>query len=207
MKLYDYVLSGNCYKIRLLLTFLGQEYQPQPVDFFPGKEHKTDAFLKINTLGQLPVLEDQGQVICDAQAILVYLAENYDDAGDWWPKDALTRGKIAQWLAFADGLTATSSAARLHDMLNYDLDVVAARNGAHRLFRVMEDHLSHQEFAGQDWLVGSKPSIADTACFPYTALAEDGGIDLFLYPSIQRWVHRFAQLPGFINMPGINMIP
>ena len=155
MKLYDYVLSGNCYKIRLLLTFLGQEYEPQPVDFFPGKEHKSDAFLKINPLGQLPVLEDEGQVICDAQAILVYLAENYDDAGDWWPKDALTRGKIAQWLAFADGLTATSSAARLHDMLNYDLDVVTARNGAHRLFRVMEDYLSHQEFAGQDWLICS----------------------------------------------------
>jgi len=92
-------------------------------------------------------------------------------------------------------------------VLGYDLDIDAARAGAHQRFRVLEDHLSHQEFAGRDWIAGDAPTIADIACFPYTALAGDGGIDTFIYPAIQRWIRRFAALPGFHNMPGINIIP
>ena len=80
MKLYDYVLSGNCYKIRLLATFLDIDYEAVAVDFYPGREHKSAAFLKLNPLGQIPVLEDDGLIIRDAQAILLYLANKYDTA-------------------------------------------------------------------------------------------------------------------------------
>ncbi len=206
MKLYDYVLSGNCYKIRLFMAFLDLDYEKVGVDFYPGREHKSDSFLAINPLGQLPVLEDNGVVIRDAQAILVYLANRHDPSGQWWPQaDHAQFAQVVQWLAFADSITGTSSAARLHDMLGYDLDIVAARAGAHRLFRILDSHLSQQEFEGHHWIAGPSPTIADIACFPYTALAGDGGIDTFYYPAIQRWIHRLTRLPRYHNMPGINV--
>ncbi len=206
MILYDYVLSGNCYKVRLLLSFLKLDHEKRPVDFFPGREHKSEAFLKINPLGQLPVLEDGDLRLRDAQAILIYLASRYDQTGRWWPKDdPRMLAEVAQWLAFADGITATASAARLHDVLGYELEIEAARAGAHRLFRVLEDHLAQQEFCGRDWLAGANTTVADIACFPYVALAGDGGIDLFYYPAIQRWIRRFIGIPGFHLMPGINV--
>ena len=207
MKLYDYVLSGNCYKVRLLASFLGLRYEAVPVDFYPGREHRRGAFLDINPLGQLPVLDDGGLVIRDAQAILLYLANRYDGERAWWPSgDAALVGRTAQWLAFADQITATASAARLHDMLGYELDVEAARAGAHRAFRVLEDHLIDREFEGGAWMVGERATIADIACFPYTALAGDGGIDMSGYPAIRRWTRRVMDLPAFVDMPGINSI-
>ncbi|MEX3009675.1 glutathione S-transferase family protein [Hoeflea sp. TYP-13] len=207
MKLYDYVLSGNCYKIRLLAAFLKLDYQTEPVDFYPGKQHKNEEFLTINPLGQLPVLRDGDLVIRDAQAILLYLANKYDSERSWWPaNNALRVGEVAMWLSFADQITSTASAARLHDMLGYELDVDAARSGANTLFRVLEDHLTDREFDGDDWIAGDCPTIADIACFPYTALCGDGGISLQPFPAIQRWVRRFTALPGFVAMPGINCI-
>lgn len=207
MKLYDYILSGNCYKIRLLASFLKLEYEAVPVDFYPGREHKQTVFLDINPLGQLPVLDDDGLVLRDAQAILVYLANRYDATAGWWPsRDPALVGQVAQWLAFADQITATASAARLHDMLGYQLDVEVARTGAHSAFRVLEDHLTDREFDGHGWMVGERPTIADIACFPYTALAGDGGIDTSGYPAIRRWLRRVMDIPGFIDMPGINSI-
>src|SRR5690606_5949327 len=83
--LYDYELSGNCYKLRLLMNMLGVSYNTVPIDFYPGREHKSEWFLKINPLGQLPVIEDDGLVLRDAQAILAYLASKYDPSGTWYP--------------------------------------------------------------------------------------------------------------------------
>src|SRR5262245_13983434 len=112
--LYDYELSGNCYKLRLLMNILGVQYQSLDVDFYPGRQHKADWFLKINPLGQLPVLVDDGLVLRDAQAILVYLASRYDPSSKWYPReDAAVLSQMAMWLSFADSITATASAARL----------------------------------------------------------------------------------------------
>jgi glutathione S-transferase len=207
MKLYDYVLSGNCYKVRLFANVLGLSYEAVPIDFYPGREHRQPAFLKVNPLGQLPVLEDGDLVLRDAQAILLYMANRYDAKATWWPsKQPELVGQVAQWLAFADQITGTASAARLHDMLGYELDVETARKGAHKAFRILEDHLTDVEIDGRVWLVGEHPTIADIACFPYTALAGDGGIDISSYPAIRRWLRRVMDIPGFIDMPGINSI-
>jgi glutathione S-transferase len=176
--LYDYELSGNCYKLRLFMTFLQVPYKTRPIDFYPGREHKSEWFLKINPLGQLPVIDDDGFVLCDAQAILVYLAARYDQSGRWYPRDEpKVLGEISQWLAFADGITATASAARLHDGLFYEFDIDAARAGAHRLFRILDEHLWFGEQEGREWICASAhPTIADVACFPYIMLSEEGGI-------------------------------
>ena len=92
--LYDYELSGNCYKLRLLLSFLKIEYKTVPVEFYPGREHKSEWFLRINPLGQLPVIDDDGFMLRDAQAILVYLASRYDPTGRWYPSDPKLLGEI-----------------------------------------------------------------------------------------------------------------
>jgi glutathione S-transferase len=203
--LHDFELSGNCYKLRLLMSILGVEYKIVPVDFYPGREHKSAAFLKLNPLGQLPVIDDDGLILRDAQAILVYLAAKYDTSGNWYPRDnPALLGEIGQWLTFADGITATASAARLHDGLFYDLDVGTARAGAHRLFRILDEHLWFGEQIGSDWICAADhPTVADIACFPYILLSEEGGISRQDYPAIRRWGDRVKRVPGFIVMSGI----
>ncbi len=203
--LYDYELSGNCYKLRLLMNILGVAYRSHDIDFYPGRQHKSDWFLKINPLGQLPVLVDDDLVLRDAQAILVYLASRYDGSGRWYPRDRpALLGQIAMWLSFADSITATASAARLQTAMFFDLDGDKARAGAHALFRVLDEHLWFGEQEGRDWLCdASHPTIADLACFPYVALSEDGGISRQDYPAIRRWLDRVKRIPGFIVMSGI----
>ena len=203
--LYDYELSGNCYKVRLLLSMLGVSYQSRLVDFYPGREHKSEAFLKLNPLGQLPVIDDDGYVLRDAQAILVYLASKYDGTKQWYPRDDWEQlGRITMWLSFADTITATASAARLHDGLFYEFDVEACRAGAHRLFRILDEHLWFGERQFSNWLCpGAHPTIADIACFPYVMLSEEGGISRQDYPAIRRWLDRVRRIRGFEVMPGV----
>jgi glutathione S-transferase len=203
MTLYDYVLSGSCYKVRLFASLIGIEYKASPVDFYPGKEHKSAAFLEINPLGQLPVLVDGDLTLRDAQAILVYLATQYDKDRCWYPDTPEAMASIAMWLAFAGGELMASSGARLHDMLAYPLDIETLREQAHDAFRVLDDHLIRNEFTGGQWIATEQPSIADIACFPYVALSGDGGIELDDYAAIRRWLARVKALPGFIDMPGI----
>lgn len=204
IKLYDYVLSGSCYKVRLMLSILGQEYETVSVDYYPGRDHKKPEFFEINPLGQLPALEDGDLTLRDAQAILVYLAAKYDSARTWYPEDAETQGRIAMWLAFAGGEIMNSSAARLHDMLGYDFDILKVRAAAHEAFRVLDDHLTDREIDGADWIVGNAPTVADIACFPYVAISGDGGIELDDYHAIRRWLARVKTIPGFIVMPGVH---
>jgi glutathione S-transferase len=144
-------------------------------------------------------------VLRDAQAILVYLAARYDASRQWYPVDDPRRlGEVSQWLSFADGITATASAARLHDGLFYEFDIEACRAGAHRLFRILDEHLWFGEQEGRDWIVaGDHPTIADIACFPYVILSEEGGISRQDYPAIRRWCDRVKRLPGFIVMSGV----
>ena len=98
MKLYDLTLSGNCHKVRLFLSLIGQPVELVPVNLLAG-EHKQPAFREINPRGQIPVLEDGDFRLGDSQAILVYLAKRY--ANEWYPQDAETQGHIANWLSFA----------------------------------------------------------------------------------------------------------
>lgn len=205
IRLYDYELSGNCYKVRLLLALLKLRYERTELNFHPGREHKSPAFLAINPLGQLPVIDDAGYVLRDAQAILVYLASRYDASGRWYPRDdAAQLGRIGSWLGFADSLTATAGAARLHDTLFYSLDIARARSGAVALLDVLDEHLWFAEQQDQPWLCpGPHATIADLACFPYVMLSEEGGISRLPYPAIRRWTDRVRRLPGFVTMTGI----
>lgn len=203
--LYDYELSGNCYKLRLFLSLLGLEYRKVGVEFFPGREHKGDAFLAINPLGQLPVIDDDGFVLRDAQAILTYLATQYDLSGSWYPTSEAKRlGEINMWLAFGDALSGTASAARLHEVMRYPIDAEKARAAAHIQFQILDEQLWFSEQFEHGWVCsGGHPTIADIACFPYVMLADEADISLIGYPAIRRWTDRFKRVPGFVVMSGV----
>jgi glutathione S-transferase len=206
IELYDYVLSTDAYKVRLLLGLLGVEYTIRNVEFYPGREHRSEWFLKINPRGELPVLSDAGVYVEDAQMILEYVAKKFDPARTWHPAgDVSLTGLISMWLSFADALTPTAAAARLHDGFLYrHIDVDAARGGAHELLRKLDEHLWFNEEAGRAWLCPpSRPTIADLACFPDVMVAEEGGVSLAPYRAIRRWTDRIKRLPAFETMPGI----
>ncbi|CAB3800528.1 Disulfide-bond oxidoreductase YfcG [Paraburkholderia ultramafica] len=195
--LYDFELSGSCYKIRLFLNILGKEYEKTNVDFV-NKEHKNDKYLALNPFGEIPILEDGDLRLRDAQAILVYLARKYDSSGNWFPADAEGAGRVAQWLATGGGEIMSSAGARLVKILDYPLDLENLQAGANRVFGILNAHLADRE-----WLELGRSTVADIACFPYTALAGEGGIDLSPYPNILAWIERMKALPGYIPMPGI----
>jgi glutathione S-transferase len=205
IKLYNYDLSGNCYKVRLLMSALRIPFEPVELDFYPGYEHKDPWFLEINPLGQLPVIDDDGFILRDAQAILVYLTAKYDLSGLWYPReDAEVLGRISVWLGFAQNLTTTVAAARLHDTMFYDADIEKCRAGAHTLFRILDEHLWFAEQQNHEWLCSrDHPTIADIACFPYVMLSEEGGISRLPYPAIRRWTDRVKRIPHFTLMPGV----
>lgn len=205
IKLYDYELSGNCYKVRLMLSLLGLEYEKVEVEFFPSKAHKSDEFLAINPLGQLPALEDGELVLRDAQAILSYLAARYDQQGSWYPlQDPARLAEVNMWLAFANDMSNASSAARLAEVFGYELDADAARANAYERFAVLDQQLWFSEHEQHGWVCsGTQPTIADIACFPYVMLADEGGMSLMDYPAIRRWTDRVKSLPGFVVMSGI----
>jgi glutathione S-transferase len=197
-KLYDFELSGSCYKIRLFMNILNVQYESVPVDFV-NKEHKTEKYTALNPFGEIPIFEDGDLRLRDAQAILVYLAKKHDTSNQWYPDDAESMGRIQQWLSTGGGEVMNSAAARLVKILNYQLDLVKLQAGANRVFKIMDDHL-----ATRDFLELGHPTIADIACFPYTAMADQGGIDLSVYPNILKWISKMKKLPGFIPMPGIE---
>ena len=205
IKLWDFELSVNCYKARLLMSMLGVEYELVAVDFFPGWEHKSADFKKLNPLGHIPVIDDSGFLLRDAHAILIYLAVSRDPSKRWYPVgDPRLLGETAQWMQFAEGTANTASAARLHDSLGYDFDIEACRAGGHRLFRELDSHLWFNEHQGLDWVCsGAHPTIADVALFGDVALSEEGGISREGYPSLRRWIDRVKRLDGFVPMAGI----
>lgn len=197
IKLYDYVLSGNSYKIRLMLSLLRLEHELVRVDLKQG-EQKTPAFLKLNPLGQVPVLTDDDMVVRDAQAILVYLARRYGSE-DWLPIEAEPMSKVVQWLSTAaNEIQHSLTAARKYFLFNEKTNLDLVQQQAHQLLQILDQHLQER-----NWLELDRPTIADIACFPYIGLAADGKISLDTYSHVLAWTERVKQLPGYVGMPGL----
>ena len=203
--LYNYVLSGNCYKIRLMASLLDVNYTAVSVDFHPGQEHKAEPLLQLNPAGTLPVLTTAGgEVYTETQAMLVWLATQYDATKTWWPYNNPEKAAvILQWLGFSSRLTATVGELRLNSMLNKQIDKDRIKAGSIRALRELESHLTERRILGHHWLADDNPTVADIACFPYVALSPDAGIEHDDYPAIRSWLHALRCLKGFITMPGI----
>ncbi|MGZ8916243.1 MAG: glutathione S-transferase family protein [Methylobacter sp.] len=195
--LYDMSLSGNCHKVRLLLSFLSLPYQTHTVNLFGGEQRRPD-YLRFNPFGQVPVLDDDDLIIRDSQAILVYLAKRYGGP-QWWPDDAYRLAQIAAWLSTAaNEIFHGPAMLRVHHKFGRDIDVSKAQQTAEKVLYIIDHHLENQ-----NWLVGDTLSIADIAAYPYLALAPEGGIDIGAYANIVTWFQRIRALPGYVTMPGI----
>ncbi|WP_197488410.1 glutathione S-transferase family protein [Methylomonas koyamae] len=198
MKLYDMELSGNCYKIRLLCGLLGIDYERVAVDLMQG-QHKTEDFLRLNPRGQIPVLEDAGALIWDSSAILLYLARQYGGE-QWLPLAAKPMAEVMQWLSLAQNeLLYGLARARAAKKFNRPWDVEQCQQHGRLGLQVLE-----RQLATNAWLAGSQPTIADIACYPYVALAPEGGVALAEFPAVLAWMQRIRELPGYVAMPGIG---
>jgi len=193
--LYRHPLSGHAHRVELLLSLLAIDAELVTVDLMTG-EQKTPEFLKKNSAGQVPVLDDNGRLQTDSNAILVYLATAYDTARTWLPEDASGAAEVQRFLTAAAGPVASGPAtARLVTLFGAGLDHAKAIDTAHNTLAKFEAHLETRE-----WLVGNDPTIADVANYAYIAHAPEGNVSLDDYPHVKAWLLRIETLPGFIPM-------
>lgn len=198
--LYGHEISGNTYKVRLLLELLHLDYDYRRVDLRQG-EHRQPAYLAINPFGQVPSLVDDELALQDAQAILVYLARQYGGEA-WLPTDAASLSQVVRWLSIAAGeVRQGPEHARQYHLLGVkSINIERATEKAHRILELLDQHLR-----ARSWLACDRPTIADVAVFPYVALAPDGNVPLDDYPNILAWIERMKHLPGFTSMRGIEI--
>ncbi len=192
MKLYHHPLSGHAHRAALFLSLVGMDFETVAVDI-ANAQHKSPDFLKLNTFGQIPVLDDDGVIIADSNAILIYVATK-SGRRDWWPEDALGQARVQRWLSVAAGQVAFGpAAARLITLFNapFNPDEVIAR--AHAVLTLIEN-----ELAARDWIALDRPTLADVALYSYVARAPEGNVDLAPYPQVLAWLGRIEALPGFL---------
>ncbi|WP_243394767.1 glutathione S-transferase family protein [Leptospira adleri] len=199
MELFEFAISGNCHKIRMLLSMLNLEYVSRAVNN-AEKEHKSETFLKMNPLGQVPVLKDKGFFIRDSQAILVYLALEYGKE-EWFPKSGIGSAKVMEWLSTAaNEVTRGPAALRTHYRFGKTIQIDEAEMITNQLLNFLENHLTQNL-----WLAAERPTIADLAMYPYVALANEGRVDLKPFEKTRDWLKRIESLPGYVSMPGIQL--
>lgn len=191
IKLYRSAISGHSHRAELMLSLLGLQYELVDIDL-AKREHKTPAFLAMNTFGQVPVLQDGEFTLADSNAILVYLESKYAP-GQWMPRDPAGAAQVQRWLSVAAGQLAFGpAAARVVQLFKRPDDPsLIARSEA--LFALMES-----ELATRSYLAGDKPTLADIANYAYVARAPEGKVTLEPYPAIRAWLARIEALPRFV---------
>lgn len=195
IKLYHFPLSGHAHRVQLMLSLLDLPVEVIFVDLAKGA-HKQPDFLAINPFGQVPVIDDDGVILADSNAILVYLAQKYGE-GRWLPTDPVGAAQVQRWLSAAAGpIHSGPATARLITVFgaSYNAEDVIARS--HALLKVVDQHLG-----GSAYLAGDAVTIADIAGYTYIAHAPEGNVSLKQYPHVRAWLARIEALPGFVGMP------
>lgn len=197
LRLYDFLPSGNSYKVRLLLTQLGIPFERIELNILQG-ETRTPEFLSKNSNGRIPVLEiAPGKFIAESNAILFYLSEGTK----FLPNDSWERAKVLQWLFFEqyshEPYIATSRfwISILGKPQDYQEAINQKRQPGYAALNVMEKHLTHHKF-----FVDERYTIADIGLFAYTHVADEGGFDLSKFPAILAWIERVKRQPQHISI-------
>jgi glutathione S-transferase len=195
VKLYNVAYSGNSYKVRLLLAQLGIPCEIVEVDILKG-ESRTADFLKINPNGRTPVLDDNGFILAESNAILAYLAKG----AKFLPEDRKAFGLVFHWMFFEqyshEPFIATSRFWLQHkpDSSEKSARLASKRDGGWAALKIMEEHLAKNDFFVGDY------SIADIALFAYTHVAHEGGFPLDDFPTIRAWIEGVKAQRGFVPM-------
>ena len=194
LRLYDYLESGNGYKVRLLLHQLAIPFERVELDILRG-ETRTEAFLAKNPNGRIPTLElDDGTCLPESNAILWYLAEGTP----FLPEDRLQRAQVLSWICF-EQYSHEPNIATLRFWTHAGLLeqraalVPGKREAGVAALGVMEGHLAKRAF-----FAAERYTIADIALYAYTHVAEEGGFPLAPYPAIRAWLARVAAQPRHI---------
>jgi glutathione S-transferase len=181
--------------VELMLSLLQLPTELVFVDLAKGA-HKQPDYLAINPMGQVPAIDDQGVVLADSNAILVYLAQKYGN-GRWLPTDPVDSAKVQRWLSIAAGPIAFGVArARLITVFGAPYNAEEVIANSHALLKIID-----QELAATPYLVGAEPTIADVSAYSYIAHAPEGNVSLDEYANIRAWLARIEALPGFVGMP------
>lgn len=195
LRLYDFLPSGNGYKVRLLLHQLGIPFEYVELDILQG-ETRTPEFLVKNPNGRIPVLEiEPGVFLAESNAILIYLSRGTD----YLPCDRISEAKVMQWLFFEqyshEPNIATSRfwISILKQADQHQAALAQKQQAGYAALGVMEQRLSQHPF-----LVDDRYTIADIALFAYTHVAHEGGFSLEQFPGIRAWIERVQQQPGHI---------
>ena len=193
MLLYDSGVSGNCYKVRLLLAHLGLEYERVELDVV-DRSNRKEVLGGLNPGLRVPTLVlDDGRALGESGAILWYLA----DGTDYVPDDPYERAQVLQWMFF-EQYSHEPYVAVARFWLTKGIEVSAEdlaerQRVGYLAFDAIEGHL-----AGREYLVGGGYTIADIALYAYTHVAHEGGFDLGRYPEIRAWLERVAAQPGHV---------
>lgn len=196
IRLYDYWESGNCYKIRLLLTQLDIPFERVSVDILKG-ETRTQEFLAKNPNGRVPLIEwPDGRRLVESNAILWHLAEGTA----LLPDDTWERAQILQWMFFEqyshEPYIAVVRFWHFAGLLNQNQAAIPDKMArGYSALAVMDSHLR-----SSDYFVGGRYTIADIALYAYTHVAHEGGFDLSRYPALSLWLERVATQNGHIGI-------
>jgi glutathione S-transferase len=194
LRLYDYLESGNGYKVRLLLRQLGVPFERIEVDILHGAS-RTPEFLRRNANGRIPVLElEDGTALAESNAIQWYLAEGTP----FLPDDRIQRAQVLQWLFFEqyshEPYIAVLRFWHHAGLLERNRHAVPERRErGYQALGVMQGHLASRRF-----FVGERYTIADIALYAYTHVAHEGGFELGGYPAIGAWLERVRIQPGHV---------
>ncbi|MCE4222932.1 glutathione S-transferase [Methylobacterium sp. C25] len=192
MKLYFAPLSGHAHRAHLFLSLAGIPHELVVLNLAQG-EHKTESFLKLNRLGQVPVLVDGDVVVPDSIAIMVYAAKKFGKT-DWLPEDPAEAATVQRWLSISTGQIFNGPCmARLITLFGAKSNPPEAIERAHAILEVID-----AELAERDWIALSRPTAADAACYSYIANAPEGDVDLSGYANVLAWLKRVEALPGFV---------
>jgi glutathione S-transferase len=195
--LYNSAVSGNCYKVRLLLAHLGLPYETVEVSVVE-RSNRAELLGGLNPALRVPTLVlDDGRPLAESNAILWFLG----DGTLYVSEDPYERAQALQWMFFEQyshepylavvrfWLAYSGTPERFADQLP------ARTKGGYQALDAMERHLDRRRF-----LVGERYSIADISLYAYTHVAHEGGFDLAPYPAVRTWLDRVAAQPGHVTI-------
>lgn len=196
-RVYGDRISGNCYKIALVMNELALPYEWVDVDIVQG-ESRTEEFLAMNPNGKIPLLDlGDGRYLSESNAIIGYLAEG----SALLPVDDFHRALVYQWLFFEQYSHEPNIAVArfivkyLGNPADRSEQLENTRKPGYRALSIMEEQLRTREF-----LTGDHFTIADVSLYAYTHVADEGGFSLEDYPSTRAWLSRAEARPGYVQM-------
>ena len=195
MRLFNSAVSGNCYKVRLLLAHLGIAYETVEMSVV-DRSNRAEVLAELNPGLRVPtIVLDDGRPLAESNAILWY----FGDGTRYVPEDPYERAQVLQWQFF--------------EQYSHEPNIAVARfwktySGQPERFERQRDRLlagghaaldaMERQLDGRTFLVGESYSLADISLYAYTHVAHEGGFDLEPYPAIRAWLERVASQPGHV---------